>query len=92
MKYEILIKMPYETRASVRERLNSHTAAIAVLREYTSILKREGFRSAQKPKDNKKMWFFRGEETITIHLRFRFDDIDVKRRVEGLTFEENLLY
>lgn len=92
-RFTLLVQMPNEKFPTAREHLNSFSAAMATLREWTSVLKAEGFKCASKPRPNKKMWFFRGDEVVTIHLRFTHTDLDVRRSAtkEGLTLHEKLL-
>ena len=91
-RFSLLVQLPNEKFPSVRERMNSHAAAVATLREWTNILHAEGFTTSVKPKPNKKMHFRRGEEVATLHMRFTLTDTDVRRRAKApMSLEDRLL-
>jgi hypothetical protein len=80
-RFRVRVKQPEEARAKTVEELNTHAAAMAVLREFYSDFKRQGFRCEAKAKENRKLWFFRGEEVATLELQYTVLQEDIERRV-----------
>lgn len=88
----LLVKLPNDKAPKVVEEFDSFVAGMATMREFVSVLKREGFKGDAKIKPNKKLWFHKGEEVATLHLMFTLTETDVRRRVkDDMTLEELLL-
>jgi hypothetical protein len=91
-RMKLLVKLPNDNAPKTVEEFDSFVAGMATMREFVSVLKREGFRGDMKIKPNKKLWFRKGEEIATLHLMFTLTETDVRRRVkEDMTLEELLL-
>lgn len=84
-RFKIRVKLPHQDRAATIETLNTRRAAMAVLRDFYTHFRNNGFTCRMKPRENYKHHMFRrdakGEvEVVTLELYYDPTEADFKER------------